>query len=51
VTNVGWTVNETLQSILSGGITAPPTIHFFEGLPAQAPPAGKPAVDARHLEL
>ena len=33
VTNIDWTVNETLQSILSGGITAPPTIHFYEGLP------------------
>jgi uncharacterized membrane protein len=31
VTNVDWTVNETLQSIVSGGITAPATIHFFEG--------------------
>jgi uncharacterized membrane protein len=34
VTNIAWSVNETLQSILSGGITAPSTIHFFEGLPA-----------------
>jgi uncharacterized membrane protein len=34
VTNIEWTVNETLQSIVSGGITAPPTIHYFEGLPA-----------------
>ena len=33
VTNIAWSVNETLQSILSGGITAPSTIHFFEGLP------------------
>jgi uncharacterized membrane protein len=33
VTNIAWSVNDTLQSILSGGITAPPTIHFFEGLP------------------
>jgi uncharacterized membrane protein len=33
VTNIAWSVNDTLQSIVSGGITAPPTIHFFEGLP------------------
>ncbi len=31
VTNIDWTVNETLQSIVSGGITAPATIHFYEG--------------------
>ena len=38
VTNIAWTVNETLQSILSGGITAPPTIHYFQGLPTPIPP-------------
>ena len=32
VTSISWTVNETLQAIMSGGITAPPTIHFSEGL-------------------
>ena len=32
VTNIAWSANDTLQAILSGGITAPPTIHFFEGL-------------------
>jgi uncharacterized membrane protein len=37
VTNIAWSVNETLQSILSGGITAPSTIHYFEGLPAPLP--------------
>jgi uncharacterized membrane protein len=40
VTNVAWTVNETLQSIVSGGITAPPTIHYFEGLRMPLPPGG-----------
>jgi hypothetical protein len=34
VTNIAWSVNETLQSIVSGGIPAPSTIHFFEGLPS-----------------
>lgn len=33
VTNIAWSVNETLQSILSGGITVPSTIHFYQGLP------------------
>jgi uncharacterized membrane protein len=32
VTNISWSVNDTLQAILSGGLTAPPTIHYFEGL-------------------
>jgi uncharacterized membrane protein len=50
VTNVDWTVNETLQSILSGGITAPATIHFFEGLRTPLPPAGRPVGDALREE-
>jgi uncharacterized membrane protein len=45
VTNIAWNVNETLQVILSGGITAPPTIHYFEGLSAPLPPGGGPIVD------
>jgi uncharacterized membrane protein len=32
VTNVAWTVNDTLQAILSGGLTVPPTIHYTRGL-------------------
>ncbi len=31
VTELDWSVNETLQTILSGGITAPATIHFSGG--------------------
>lgn len=46
VTNIAWTVNETLQSIVSGGITAPPTIHFFEGLSAPLLAPGGPLVDS-----
>jgi uncharacterized membrane protein len=46
VTNIAWNVNETLQAILSGGLTAPETIHYFEGLSAPLPPGG-PIVDAR----
>ena len=45
VTNIAWSVNETLQSIMSGGITAPPTIHFFEGLPTPVN-SGGPGVAA-----
>jgi uncharacterized membrane protein len=40
VTNIDWTMNETLQAILSGGITAPGTIHYFQGLPAPAGSGG-----------
>ena len=48
VTNIAWTVNETLQSILSGGITAPSTIHYFEGLPTPIPAgAALPRTDAK----
>ncbi len=36
VTDVDWTVNQTLQAILSGGITTPGAVQFFEGNPAQA---------------
>jgi len=32
-TDLDWSVNQTLQAILSGGITAPSTIHYFGGLP------------------
>jgi uncharacterized membrane protein len=46
VTNLAWSVNESLQSILSGGITAPPTIHFYEGLSTPLSGAGGPIVDA-----
>ena len=31
VTDIEWSVNQSLQVILSGGITAPATIPFFEG--------------------
>jgi uncharacterized membrane protein len=51
VTNIAWSVNETLQSIVSGGMTAPPTIHFFEGLAAPPGSPGAPLVDARGQPL
>jgi uncharacterized membrane protein len=50
VTNIDWTVNETLQSILSGGITAPPTINYYEGLPTPLV-AGGPIVDTHGIPL
>ncbi len=46
VTNIAWNVNDTLQAILSGGITTPHTIHYHEGLPTPLPPGGGPIVDA-----
>ncbi len=47
VTNIAWNVNDSLQAILSGGITTPPTIHYFEGLSTPLPPGGGPIVDSR----
>ena len=46
VTNIAWNVNDSLQAILSGGITTPPTIHYFKGLTTPLPPGGGPIVDA-----
>ena len=46
VTNIAWNVNETLQAIISAGLTAPPTIHYTEGLRTPLPPTGGPIVDA-----
>lgn len=31
VTDIDWSVNQTLQAIVSGGITAPESIHYFQG--------------------
>jgi uncharacterized membrane protein len=47
VTNIAWSVNETLQAILSGGITTPPTVHFFEGLQTPLPADGGPLIDVQ----
>jgi uncharacterized membrane protein len=43
VTDVNWTVNQTLQAILSGGITAPAAIHYAQGL--RIPMAASPIID------
>ena len=47
VTNIAWSANDTLQAILSGGITAPPTIHFFEGLSTPLQEIGGALVDVK----
>jgi uncharacterized membrane protein len=47
VTNIAWSANDALQAILSGGITAPRTVHFFEGLSAPLQDIGGPLVDAQ----
>ena len=39
VTDIDWSVNQTIQAILSGGITSPASIHYFPGAPR---PAGRP---------
>jgi uncharacterized membrane protein len=44
VTELDWSVNQTLQVILSGGITAPATIDFSGG--TSGTPAGGPIVDS-----
>jgi len=46
VTNVAWNVNETLQAIISAGLTTPPTIHYWEGLRTPLPAGGGTIVDA-----
>jgi uncharacterized membrane protein len=46
VTNIAWNVNDTLQAIISAGITTPPHIHYYEGLRMPLPPGGGPIVDA-----
>jgi uncharacterized membrane protein len=51
VTNIAWSANDTLQAILSGGITAPPTIHFFEGLSAPLQEIGGALVDVKGRTL
>ncbi len=47
VTNIAWSVNDTLQAILSGGLTSPPTIHYFKGINPPLPVGGGPIVDAQ----
>jgi uncharacterized membrane protein len=47
VTDIDWSMNQALQAILSGGITTPAAIHYFQGLrvPATGPiidPQGHP---------
>jgi uncharacterized membrane protein len=46
VTNIAWSVNETLQAIMSGGITAPTTVHYFRGPGEITVPSGAPRVDS-----
>ncbi len=46
VTNIAWNTNESLQAIISAGLTTPPTIHYTEGLRVPMPPGGGPIVDA-----
>jgi uncharacterized membrane protein len=58
VTELDWTVNDTLQSYISVGLAAPPIIQYFDGRPATSgellgadgqalivprPPSGEPA--------
>jgi uncharacterized membrane protein len=47
VTNISWSVNETLQAILSGGITAPATVHYFRRPGEMSMPSGGPIVDVQ----
>ena len=46
VTNIAWSANEALQAIISGGMTAPASIHFYEGLSTPIQDIGGPLVDA-----
>jgi uncharacterized membrane protein len=44
VIEIDWSINQALQAILSGGITLPPTLHFFESSRDHA--ANRPLIDA-----
>jgi len=37
VTDLNWTVNQTLQAILSGGITSPTTVQYFDSVSSPGP--------------
>jgi uncharacterized membrane protein len=43
VTNLDWSMNQALQAILSGGITAPSALHFFDGI--HVPSGTGPIID------
>jgi uncharacterized membrane protein len=47
VTNIPWSVNETLQAIMSGGITTPATVHYFRAPGETSVPRGGPIVDVQ----
>lgn len=47
--DIDWSANQTLQTILSGGISTPPTIHYHEGV--ATPPTGGPIVDSHGRPL
>jgi uncharacterized membrane protein len=51
VTNIGWSVNDTLQAIVSGGLTVPPTIHYFQGLSPSVVEGAGAIVDAQRHAL
>jgi uncharacterized membrane protein len=46
VTNIDWNVNETLQAVLSGGLTSPSTIHYFQGLSTPVGGGSGPILDS-----
>jgi uncharacterized membrane protein len=37
ITQLNWTVEESLQAVISGGLTTPPTVHFYPNSLAVAP--------------
>ncbi len=43
VVDVDWSVNDMLQAILSGGITTPTTLHYFQGGPSHLIVPGRDA--------
>ena len=45
VTDLDWTMNQALQTILSGGITAPGAVHYTQGL--NVPIATGPIIDPK----
>ncbi|WP_422925049.1 DUF502 domain-containing protein [Singulisphaera sp. PoT] len=50
VTDLNWTVNQTIQAILSGGITSPPTVGYFHPMSSPVPSEPSSANPRHSLE-
>jgi uncharacterized membrane protein len=44
VTELNWSIDQTLQAVMSGGLTAPPEVRYFKNQPSQGPNPAAPQV-------